>query len=193
MTPEPVAGFLPVIEALEALGVPYFIGGSLASSIHGTMRGTIDCDIVAALEAKQIPNLQTHLGEDYYMDVDAAQIAIRTRDSFNIIHKKTLFKIDVFILRDRPFDRSQLERRQKRILVGTENVAAHVASAEDTILAKLERFEAGRRVSDQQWQDILGILRSQGQSLDFGYLRAWATELSLIDLLERVLAEARVE
>jgi hypothetical protein len=36
--------------ALEALRVPYFVTGSLASGIHGEFRATSDIDIVAALD-----------------------------------------------------------------------------------------------------------------------------------------------
>ena len=39
---------LKVTEALEALGIPYFVGGSLASSLHGVPRATKDVDLVAA-------------------------------------------------------------------------------------------------------------------------------------------------
>ena len=42
MLPEPVAVTLLVIEALEGLGVPYLIGGSLASAVHGVARATVD-------------------------------------------------------------------------------------------------------------------------------------------------------
>lgn len=40
----------PVIRALEDLGVDYLVGGSLASSFHGTPRSTDDVDLVANLK-----------------------------------------------------------------------------------------------------------------------------------------------
>ena len=49
MLSEPVAVTLLVIDALEALDVPYLIGGSLASAVHGVARATADTDLVADL------------------------------------------------------------------------------------------------------------------------------------------------
>ena len=65
-----------------------------------------------------------------------------------------------------------------------------VASAEDAILTKLEWFEMGGRSSSHQWNDILGIMRRQGASLDLAYLHHWADTLRVRDLLEQALVEA---
>ncbi len=67
---------------------------------------------------------------------------------------------------------------------------AYIASAEDTVLTKLEWYRMGGEVSDRQWRDVLGVLKVQGKRLDLAYLRRWATELGIADLLERALAEA---
>lgn len=52
-----------VITVLDALGVPYVIGGSLASMVHGMVRATMDADIVAALQPHHIAALRDALGE----------------------------------------------------------------------------------------------------------------------------------
>ncbi len=62
-----------------------------------------------------------------------------------------------------------------------------VASAEDTVLAKLEWFRRGGETSERQWWDILGILRVT-TGLDRAYLRRWADSLGVTDLLDRALA-----
>lgn len=64
-------------------------------------------------------------------------------------------------------------------------VSARFASPEDTILAKLEWYRAGGEVSDRQWRDILGVLLTRARELDRDYLRQWAVELAVADLLER--------
>jgi hypothetical protein len=65
-----------------------------------------------------------------------------------------------------------------------------VASPEDTILAKLEWFRLGGEVSNQQWRDILGVLKARSGELVLDYLHQWAGELRVSDLLERALREA---
>lgn len=70
-------------------------------------------------------------------------------------------------------------------------IGGSLASAEDTVLAKLEWYQMGGGVSERQWRDVLGVLKVQGERLDWVYLRHWAGELHIADLLERVLAESR--
>jgi len=56
MLPEPLAVALIVADALEALGAPYLIGGSLASAAYGVVRATMDADLVADF-AQSMPRL----------------------------------------------------------------------------------------------------------------------------------------
>jgi len=109
---------------------------------------------------------------------------------FNIIHRKSMFKVDVFIPRPRPFLRSQLARAQRQHFTFGREVNARFASPEDTILAKLEWYRLGNEVSERQWRDILGVMKVRAGDLDLDYLRQWADELQVVDLLERALQEA---
>jgi hypothetical protein len=68
--------------------------------------------------------------------------------------------------------------------------ALPLASAEDTVLAKLEWFRLGAEASERQWADVLGVLRAGGESLDRRYLEDGARELAVSDLLVRALTEA---
>ena len=187
--PEPIPVTLLVIEALEALGVPYFLGGSLASSVHGVLRTTKDADVVADLRLKHVQPLARALSDAFYVDAESIKDAIRHQSSFNVIHLETMFKVDVFILKGRPFDAAQFGRRATQVIATDPERCAYVASAEDTILAKLEWYRKGGEVSEQQWRDVLGVLKVQGDRLDYGYLRHWAVQLSVADLLERALSE----
>ncbi len=101
-----------------------------------------------------------------------------------------MFKVDVFIPRPRPFLQSQLARAQKQTFTFETEVSARFASPEDTILSKLEWYRLGGEVSDRQWRDILGVLKTRAGELDLAYLRHWARELEVSDLLERALSEA---
>ena len=66
----------------------------------------------------------------------------------------------------------------------------YVTTAEDIILAKLEWYRLGNEISDRQWRDILGVLKVQAGRLDLDYLRQWAAELNVADLLQRALKES---
>jgi hypothetical protein len=189
MLPEPIAVTLQVVEVLDALGVPYLIGGSFASSVYGTYRATADVDLVADLKFEHVEPLVTALREQFYIDTELVRDAIRHRRSFSAIHLTTMFKVDVFIPQRRPYSQAQLERRVKRIIWPEPECTAYLASAEDNILAKMEWYRMGGEVSDRQWRDILGVLKVQGDRLDLGYLRRWAADLSVADLLEKALAQ----
>ena len=184
-----LAAITPVIEALEELGVPYHIGGSVASSIYGILRATIDVDLIVDLRLEQVRPLVIRLQTDYYIDEDMIRDAIKRRSSFNVIHLETMLKVDVYIPRSRPFDQEELRRVQQEVLLeGTRPL--NVASPEGTILNKLEWYRMGGEVSDRQWNDILGVLKVQGNHLDMAYLQRWAANLKVTDLLERALVDA---
>ncbi len=191
LAPDPIAVTLQVTHALEDLQVPYLVVGSLASAYYGVSRSSLDSDIVVDLKPEQVPTLAQKLGSDFYVDERMAQEAVRRQGSFNLIHRPTMFKVDVFIAKQRPFDRAQLERRRALKFDAEGKQTAFLASAEDTILAKLEWYRLGDQISDRQWQDILGILKVQKGRLDFVLLRDWAVQIGVADLLERATAEAK--
>jgi len=187
--PDILAATTPVVEALEQLEVPYHIGGSVASSLNGIPRLTIDVDIVANLKLEHVRPLIRLLEADYYIDEDAVRDAIQRRSSFNVIHLASILKVDVFIPKSRLFDQEELHRVRLITLESSER-SFYVASPEGTILNKLEWFRMGGEVSDRQWNDILGVLKVQGSNLDMIYLRRWAAALQVTDLLERALVDA---
>ncbi len=188
-TPDILAATTPVVEAFEQLGVPYHVGGSVASSLHGIPRLTIDVDLVADLRLGQVRSLVKRLEAAYYIDEDMILDAIRHRSSFAVIHLDTMLKVDVFIPKSRLFDQEELRRVQQKVLAeGTRPF--NVASPEGTILNKLEWYRMGGEVSDRQWNDILGVLKVQGTNLDMAYLQRWSASLNVTDLLERALADA---
>jgi hypothetical protein len=186
-----LAALTPLIEALEALGVRHYIGGSLASSAHGVPRASIDADVVAELDSERVAPLVARLHDAYYIDENRVRSAVGSRRSFNAIHLATMFKVDVFVSKGRPFDRESLERARPEPLTDASGARRFfLATPEDTILAKLEWFRAGGEVSERQWGDVVGVLKTCWPQLDQGYLTRWATTLEVGDLLERARAEA---
>ena len=180
---------LLVTNLLDELGVPYVIGGSMASIIHGMLRTTMDVDIVANIQPEQVASFITSLQDAFYVDEQMIRQAIQRRSSFNLIHLSTMFKVDIFIPKGRPFDQQQLNRRIAESVGPDSDEQIWVLSAEDVILAKLEWFRLGGEISERQWRDILGVVKTQQPTLDIDYLKQWAQSLGVTDLMERALKE----
>lgn len=185
MTDAPsLAGLFLVFDALEALSVPYLLGGSFASSIHGEARATRDADLLVDMSASHAGALARALGESFYADTEMMARSIQQGISFNVIHLPTGFKVDFYSAGEHEFEHSQLARARAEKL-GQRLVP--VASPEDILLAKLRWFRLGGESSDRQWRDVQGIVEQQGDALDRTYLEPWARSLDLMDLLERAL------
>jgi len=161
------------VKTLEQLNVPYYIGGSIASSVYGIARSTMDVDLVSELKSEHVKFLVRALQKDYFIDENMILDAIKNKSSFNLIHLKTMIKIDV-------------------LLDESDSVQVFLRSAEDTILSKLEWYKAGGLISNRQWKDILGIIKVQGELLDKKYLLKWAEELGVDDLLEKAFKEGNL-
>ena len=189
--PDLVAALLPVIEALDSLGVGYYVGGSVASSIHGVPRASIDADLIAELGAEHVAPLAARLSALFYLDEGRMRDAVERRLSFNVIHLASMFKVDVFVSKGRPFDIEASGRARLEALGESPDAPkARVASPEDTLLAKLEWYRRGGESSERQWSDILGLLRVRAGRLDVAYLADWASALGVADLLERASRQA---
>lgn len=190
MQNEPIEVTLKVTDVFEKLGVPYLVGGSLASTLYGMVRTTQDSDIVTEMQLEHIQPFVSALQDEFFVDEEMIAESIQRNSSFNIVHRESMFKVDVFIPRPRPFLQSQLARAQRQTFTLETEVGAKFASPEDTILSKLEWYRLGGEVSDRQWRDILGVMKTRAGDLDLAYLRLWAGELKVSDLLERALSDA---
>ena len=186
---EILAAIRPVTLAFEQLGVAYLIGGSVASSVYGVARSTLDADLMADLKPEQVSAFIAMLEADYYLSEPAIRDALAHRSSFNLIHFDTMVKVDVFIPKGQPFDQSTLKRKQPTHIDKTDNRPFQVASPEDIVLLKLDWFRQGGSTSDRQWKDIIGVLRVQANTIDRVYLKEWAGRLGLIELIEKAFQD----
>lgn len=172
-----------LIAKLDAARIPYMLVGSMASSIHGKPRSTRDVDVVIrpvsqdALEELigQLPS------DDYYVSDVAAREAFRRRTQFNVIEMASMWKADLIIPEASPFQESEFARRIKVPFAGA---LLYVASAEDSIIAKLDWSR--RSESDRQLQDVADIVAVKANALDLAYVQHWVRELGLDALWSRV-------
>jgi hypothetical protein len=176
-------------QILDDLGIPYALGGSMASSLLGEPRSTVDVDMAVRLDAIAADALLDRVGEQFYVPIESAREAIRDRSSFNLVDTSSALKIDLFVVGDGLLDRMQLERRVLTPVPGTPH-GIWVTAPEDQVLRKLDWFRQTASTSDRQWRDVVGILRVQGESMDLDYLWASASEIGLVEDLEEALRQA---
>jgi hypothetical protein len=170
-----------IVGMLSETSIPYMVVGSLASSFHGEPRQTRDIDIVIDPTTDDLRRFMQLLPpDDFYADADAAMEALERRTSFNLVETESGWKVDLIIRRDRPFSREELGRRIRVKLLGTE---AEIATAEDTIIAKLEWATEGQ--SERQLRDVAAILETQEGSLDEDYIGRWVRALGIEDAWAR--------
>ena len=179
-----------VVGVLDALKIPYMVGGSFASIAYGTHRTTEDVDLVVDLDASQVDELTDALKSAFYIDGDAVREALRRRSMFNAIHYETSFKVDFHLRKGDAYDKAQFGRRRVMTLDEAGDCQAMVASAEDTVVKKLQWYKMGQCISERQWRDVIGVMKVQGERLDLDYMRRWAEPLGIGDLLEEALTEA---
>lgn len=172
---------------LDDLGVDWVLGGSLASSIIGEPRSTLDIDLAVALQGRDVAPLMAAVRDDFYVSEELVLEAVDHGSSFNLLHYETAIKIDVFVLSDDPLDQRQLSGRQ-----AVEVDSGHrvwIGSPIDPVLRKLRWFQSGGQVSDRQWRDVMAILTVQAQRIDHTALLAAADQLGLGPLASRAIAE----
>ena len=162
---------------LEQAEIRYMAVGSLASSFHGEPRATRDIDLVIdPTEISLRAFLEALPRTDFYVDAGAASEALDRRTSFNVVEIETGWKVDLLIRRDRPFSRDELDRRIAVRILGTNT---YIATAEDTIIAKLEWARDGE--SERQLRDVASILAVSGEGLDHRHLERWIAALDLAE------------
>lgn len=187
---DPLAVALMVTAAFERLGVRYVLGGSLASTAMGEPRATLDVDLVADLQASTVADWIAELGPDFSVDKAWATAEVLRRGAFQAMHLPSLLRIDVFVP---PWEGVHLwkwQRRRRLVLDPATQAGLDVTAAEGIVIQKLLWFRSGGEVSDRQWRDVLGVLKTQKASLDVAELDLWAERCAVLDLLVRAKRQA---
>lgn len=185
-----LAALTPLVLELDRLGIPYRVGGSVASSAYGAARSTIDADLVADLHAPDTHALVEAIRDSYYIDEGAVLDAIARKSSFNVVHLASMLKVDVFVLKTGAYDQQAFVRVRRDTLEEGAGTEFNLVTPEDLILNKLDWYRQGGGISERQWRDVIGVLKVQAGALDMEYLQHWAAELGLVELVEQVLSES---
>ena len=185
------AALIPVIEAFESLGIRYYLSGSIACSVYGLPRGAQDIDFVADIQVEHVCPLSEHLQAAYTINEQAWHDAIAQRNAFSLLYLASLVKVDVMLPRGTAFDSLVAQRAQQlSLLEGYQPI--WLASPEDVALMRLAWYRDGGATADDQWNDVLGVLKVQAPNLDVQYLRHVAHILNVSGFLEQALIDAGI-
>lgn len=164
-----------IVRELDRAGILHMLAGSFASSYHGDPRTTNDIDLVIAPTLESLEAFVRSLDPAaYYVSEEAALDAFERQGQFNVVVLESGWKVDLILRKDRAFSHSEFERREAASIDETQ---VFVATAEDTIVAKLEWARAGE--SERQLRDVAGILELRSSELDVDYIERWVEELGL--------------
>lgn len=183
---------IAAFERFERLGVRPVVGGSFASGAWGQPRHTNDIDLAVPLRPHHEPEILRIFGDVFVIGPTELNWALNVRTEpgmFQLLHSSEVFKVDVFVIGDSDYERSEIERARDIQLL--EGVSAWVAAPENTVLQKIKWYESGNRVSDRQWNDIVQVIEIQGPAFDRDYFLHWANRLGIRELAEQALVEAK--
>src|SRR5260370_33415516 len=93
-TSEIIQALTPLVEVLDRFGIKYYIGGSVAISVHGKRRYTQDVDVVAAVQLKHVQERVAQLQQADYLDRHMLREALQNQSALNLLHHDTGGQLD---------------------------------------------------------------------------------------------------
>lgn len=192
------ATFWPVMQVLKDAGISSYIGGSIASSLHGMQQSARDIDLVLVQQPSHVIPLATALAAlspSYLVEPEEIQHALSFGKTVSILHLGTLMKLDLIFPETPDFD-EEMQAEITSLPLDERYKPLPVASALEMAVWKLVRCarELATRpdeiINDAEWNDLLGILKVQGAQLDLVRLTWWAQRLGAGHLLPLALDDA---
>jgi len=186
---------LQVIEAIEAAGVTYMIGGAVASWAWGEPRATLDLDLVVAIPLDSVERLSEEL-EKRDMLVPAEIIRDNILESradlpINAIHMYSGYKADLYPLREGDELRASALQRRQKVDLGEPFGELYLHSPEDLIIYKLWFYTLSQQT--KHIRDITSIVMTLGDELDYKYIEIWINSRGLTSLWGDLLARIRAQ
>ena len=162
-----------VTHALDDTGIAYMITGSIAMNYHATPRMTRNIDIVIELNSGDLDSIVKLFQLDFYLDSDSIKDAIINQEMFNIIHSKSVLKLDFIVKKESPYRVTEFQRRRQVVIDG---IPLWIVSPEDLVLSKL--FWAKDTKSELQIRDVKNMLFAV-HDIDLQYIQKWVKEMNL--------------
>lgn len=179
----------PIVEVFSELGTAYALSGSLASSLYGMQRATMQFDFVAALSRQHERLITKRLASQYFLCEDDVKTAFEQRTSCVLLHIESLFKVVLALVGPRTLDKEAIGRA--RFLGLADGLPLiPVLSPEDIVVLQLRQFKSSGERADDIWYDLIGLLKVQGLALDLSLLECLAATLDVTSLLGRALVDA---
>ena len=173
-----------IARTCEELGIPYAVGGSMASMTYGELRTTRDVDVVVSLRGVDVARLLARFPRsDYYHDEQAALEAVRTGGEFNIVDNERGLKIDLFVANDDIADQQIAHARRLPLPFGG---TAMFSAPEELILRKMEFYSFGW--TEKHLRDIAGMLDRPGAEIDEARIESLAAAHGLANVWKAVQA-----
>ena len=168
-----------ISQKFSQAGIEYMLTGSVAMNYYAQPRMTRDIDVVVALKPADAEAIMSLFGHEYYVDSEAVGWAIAHESLFNMIHQKSVIKVDCIVRKSSEYRRLEFDRRAE---VRIQDLITWIVSKEDLIISKL--YWAKDSHSEFQLPDVRNLI---GTGYDSDYLERWTDEQGLQELFQECL------
>ncbi len=180
-----------VIEALNAAGVEYLIGGAVAAWAWGEPRTTLDLDLVVDIPVEAVNQLSRELEKrDMLVPPEIILDALleeRADIPINAIHMYSGFKADMYLLRPGDELRKSAFQRRQSVDLGPQLGRMYLHSPEDLIIYKLWYFSLSHQT--KHLRDITAILQTLGKEIEIAYIEKWVNIIGLNSIWKQLLED----